>query len=79
MCYLSDHVDRQRLEQCINTYILSDPGMRENDMEAIRTRVQRTFADRTYRQRLERSRSSNWMGISVSEALEQIIAFLKTL
>lgn len=79
MCYLSDHVDRQRLEQCMNTYIFSDPGMRENDMNAIRARVQWTFADRTYRQRLERSRSSNWMGISVSEALERITAFLKTL
>ena len=79
MCYLSDHVDRQRLEQCMNTYIFSDPGMRENDMDAILARVQRTFADRVYRQRLERSRSSNWMGISVNEALERIIAFLKSL
>ena len=79
MCYLSDHLDRQRLAQCLNTYILSDPGMRENDMDAILARVQRTFADRTYRQRLERSRSSNWMGISVSEALERIIAFLNIL
>ena len=79
MCYLSDRVDRQRLEQCMNTYIFSDPGMRENDMDAVRARVQRTFADRAYRQRLERSRSSNWMGISVSEALERIAAFLKTL
>ena len=79
MCYLSDHVDHQRLEQCMNTYIFSDPDMRENDMDAIRVRVQRTFADRTYRQRLERSRSANWMGISVSEAIERINAFLKTL
>ena len=79
MCYLTDHVDHQRLERCVNTYIFSDPGMRENEMDAVRARVQRTFADRTYRQRLERSRSSNWMGISVSEALERIIAFLNTL
>lgn len=79
MCYLSNHVNLQRLEQCINTYILSDPGMKENDMDAIRTRVQRTFSDRAYRQRLERSRSSNWMEISVSEALERITAFLNTL
>ena len=79
MCYLSDHVDRQRLEQCMNTYIFSDPGMRENDMDAIRARIQRTFADRVYRQRLERSRSSNWMGVSVNEALERITAFLRSL
>ena len=79
LCYLSDHVDRLRLKQCINTYILSDPGMRENDMDAIRARVQRTFSDRVYRQRLERSRSSNWMEISISEALEQIISFLQSI
>ena len=79
MCYLSDHVDRQRLKQCLNTYIFSDPGMRENDTDAIRSRVQRTFADRAYRQRLERSRSSNWMEISVSEVLERLTAFLNSL
>ena len=79
LCYLSDHVDRQRLEQCIKTYILSDPGMRETNIDAVRTRVQQTFADRTYRQRLERSSSSNWMGISVNDALERISGFLKTL
>ena len=79
MCYLSDYVDHQRLEQCMNTYIFSDPDMRENDMDAIRVRVQRTFADRTYRQRLERSHSSNWMGITVSEALERITEFLNAL
>ena len=79
ICYLSDHVDRQRLEKCMNTYIFSDPGMRENDMDALVARVQRTFSDQTYRQRLERSRSSNWMGISISEALERITTYLKTL
>lgn len=79
MCYLSDHVDLQRLEQCMNTYIFSDPGMKENDMVAILARVQRTFTDRTYRQRLEHSRSANWMGISVSEALEKIVAFLSAI
>ena len=79
MCYLSNHVDRQRLKQCLNTYIISDPGMRENDTNAIRSRVQRTFADRAYRQRLERSRSSNWMEISVSEVLERLTAFLNSL
>ncbi|MBP3720012.1 MAG: nucleotidyl transferase AbiEii/AbiGii toxin family protein, partial [Clostridia bacterium] len=60
-------------------YIFSDPGMRENDTDAIRARIQRTFADRAYRQRLERSRSSNWMEISVSEVLERLTAFLNSL
>ena len=79
MAYLSDHLDRHRLMKYIDAYILSDPGMRENDMDAIRTRVQRTFADRPYRQRLERSRSSNWMGTTVNNALSQITEFLNSL
>lgn len=79
MCYLSDHIDRYRLEQCMKTYIFSDPGMKENDMDAIRARVHRTFSDGIYRQRLEHSRSSNWMGITADEAFERITAFLKTL
>ena len=79
MCYLSSQVERNRLMQCIGTYILSDPGMRETDIDGIRSRVHRTFADRLYRQRLERSRSANWMGITPAEALNHIEAFLLTL
>ena len=45
----------------------------------IRNRVQRTFENRTYRQRLERSRSSNWMGITPAEAMQTIEEFLRSI
>ncbi len=79
LCYLADIVNRNRLTECLDTYIFNDPGMRENDMDAVLTRIRRTFSDRSYRQRIERSRRLNWMGIRVSEALEKITSFLETI
>ena len=79
MCYLAERVEQTRLIQCIDTYILSDPGMKENDIAAIRARIHRTLIDRMYRQRLERSRSANWMDIPPLEALSRIEAFLQSI
>ena len=79
LAYLSDLVNKVKLQQCLDTYIFSDPGMRENNMEAVRRRVHQTFQNRSYLQRLERSRSANWLGIHVSDALDKIQTFLLTL
>ena len=49
LCYLSEHVDKDRLMKCLNTYIFSDSNMRENDMGAIMKRVNQTFTDKLYR------------------------------
>ena len=76
LAYLTDHVNRAKLMQCLDTYIFSDLGMRENDMDAIRSRVHQTFQNRTYLQRLQRSRSANWLGMNVSDALDQIQTYL---
>lgn len=79
LCYLSNNMDQDRLMQCLNTLIISDPGIRENSMEAILARVNQTFHNRSYLRRLEQSRSTNWLGITVSDALDTIRAFLTAL
>ena len=43
LCYLSEYVDTESLIKSIHTYILDDPQMRENDMDAVRRRVRRIF------------------------------------
>ena len=43
LCYLSEYVDTESLMKYIHTYILDDPQMRENDMDAVRRRVRRIF------------------------------------
>lgn len=79
LCYLSDYVDKNRLVKCLNTYIFNDPGMRENDMDAVMRRVNRTFSDKLYRQNIGRSTRLNWLGIKVDDAFKKITIFLETL
>lgn len=76
LCWLSKHVDSDRLSVCLHTYILDDPEMRETSMEEVCARVERTFGDRTYRNNIKRSTTTNWMGLDVSEAFAQILSFL---
>lgn len=72
LCYLSEHVEYDRLLQCINTYILDDPDMFENDIEDIRRRVDIIFEDREFRRNVESSRRDNWLRIKTSVAFERI-------
>lgn len=77
LCYLSDDVDRERLLQCIRTYILDDPGMFENDMNDVRRRVGKVFADRGFAKSVEKSGKDNWLRIKASVAFERIQDCLK--
>lgn len=79
LCYLADYVDKDRLVKCLNTYIFDDSGMRENNMNAVMRRVNRTFSDKLYRQNIGRSTRINWLGIKVEDALKKVIGFLETL
>lgn len=79
LCYLTEYVDRDRLMECMSTYIFNDSDMRENDMNAIRNRVSRTFANRAYRRNIERSDRANWLKIKASLAFDMIVSFLDTL
>ncbi|MDD7319250.1 MAG: nucleotidyl transferase AbiEii/AbiGii toxin family protein [Prevotellaceae bacterium] len=79
LCYLADLVDKNRLMECIHTYIIDDPGMKENDMVAVLKRVNRTFSDRLYRRNINRSNRYNWLGIKSTDAFDKITGFLETL
>ncbi len=78
MCYLSDLMDRDKLMTCLDTFIFSDPGMRENDMQDICRRVNNTFASGRYISRLSSSRK-NWLGMETADVLEKISSFLEKL
>ena len=76
ICYLVDHVDRQTLDACINHYIFSDEGMRENNCSEIVERLQGTFSNRRYQSRIKTSRK-NWLGIKEQEAFQKILEFFQ--
>ena len=79
LCYLSEYVDTESLMKCIHTYILDDPQMRENDMDAVRRRVRRIFDDREFRKTVEKSGRDNWLRIKAAVAFDRINSLLSEL
>ena len=78
MCYLSDMVNRDKMMNCLDTFIFNDSGMRENNMQDIRRRVRNTFGSSRYVFRLSSSRK-NWLGMEISDVLEKLSSFLDEL
>ena len=76
--YLSERIEKDKLGRYIDTYIFSDPGMRENNIEDICRRVQNTFSNKRYLSRLSTSRK-NWSGVPENEALDKIEQYLISL
>ena len=77
-CYLKDHMDMSRLADCIKTYIIDEPSMREKDMDGICKRVSITFSNRQFRKNVEHSGDRNWLQIDVGVAFKMIQDFLET-
>lgn len=78
MCYLSDYLDFFELKECLRILIFDDPGMRENNMDDVRKRVERTLSSQEYVRNLAGSRH-NWLGIDIPEAIAVLTDFLKRL
>lgn len=79
LCYLADVVDKDKLLQSMKVYIIDDPSMREDDINAILHRINQTFSDSMFCQRIEKSAKSNWLGIKVADAFQKIRTFLETM
>lgn len=75
--YLTETVDRIKLEACFKTLIYDDDGMRENNIDAIIKRVENTFTNRSYISKLKTSKK-NWLDADISVVLVGIVEFLKS-
>lgn len=76
ICYLSDLVDRNKLQQCIEKYILSDPTLGVTTVDDIKRRAERVFTNSTYKKQVERS-GKNWLDLSVEEVLKKDLEFIQ--
>lgn len=76
ICYLSDLVDRKKLQQCIEKYILSDATLDVVAVDEIKKRAERIFTNSTYKKQVERSRK-NWLDLSVEEVLKKDLEFIQ--
>ncbi|MBO6206713.1 MAG: nucleotidyl transferase AbiEii/AbiGii toxin family protein [Lachnospiraceae bacterium] len=79
ICYLSEHVNNDRLKRCLNTYVFEDPKMREKTMADVIRRVNITFDNRLYKKNIKRDAKANWMELPVDEAFRIIREFLANL
>ena len=76
ICYLLDMSDREKLLHCFTTLIFADPGMRENNMDDIIRRVDSTFKNKRYFDRLKAS-DKNWLGLDVADVCSSILRYLR--
>ena len=73
MCYLAEIIDNGKLLKCIQRYIFDASEMRETDINGIISRLEKIFSNRIYKEKIERSAKSNWLGIKCSDAFGRII------
>lgn len=78
MYYLKDHVDSTKLLQYIKLLIFDDVMMRENSMEDIVRRVEKSFKDKSYLKRISTSRQ-RWIDEKIEVITKGIVDFLKVL
>ncbi|MBP5664783.1 MAG: nucleotidyl transferase AbiEii/AbiGii toxin family protein [Clostridia bacterium] len=78
MYYLSGLLDAPKLIKCIEVFVFSDTGMRENNFEDIVKRVRSTFSSRRYIDRLTTSKK-NWLGEETSTITNTLVEFLTKL
>lgn len=78
LCYLTRSLDLDRLRQCMTTYIFSDTGMRENNMDDVIRRVEKTFKNKQYRKNISTS-DKNWLNENLDHVFSTILTFLQTI
>ena len=76
MYYQCGKMSKVKLLRCLQTYIFNDPGMRENDMNAIIKRVDYIFHSKTYKQRVNMS-DKRWLDEDIDDIFNGILKYLK--
>lgn len=78
MYYLINHIDRERLQVCLNSYIYQDTRMRETTIEDIIRRITMTFHTRTYQKRLKTT-DKRWLDENIEDIFNALLSFLESL
>ena len=78
MYYLKDRLDRDRFKMCLDEYIFDDPGMKENTMDDVVKRLERTVGSTRYVSRLSGS-DKNWLGIHINSALSGLMEYITSI
>jgi len=78
MYYLLAHIDRDKLQICLDSYIYHDDGMRENNINDVIDRMKMTFNTKMYQKRI-RTFNKKWIDDNIEDIFKTIINFLESL
>ena len=76
MYYQCGKMNVEKLSLCLHTFIFDDPGMKENDMNAIVKRIEFVFADKADGKRVDVS-DKRWMDDDIQDVFIGILGYLK--
>ncbi len=78
LSYLSNIVDKEKLQVCLEAYIYNNSKMKEKDIASITKRMKMTFGNAIYIGALETS-NTNWLEKSTEKVLDELLKFVETL
>ena len=76
--YHCDHVDKEKLKECLAVYIFDDGKMREKNMNDIVKRISRTFRDPVFKNSTDKS-PRRWIDDDIDLIMEHILDSLREL
>lgn len=80
MYYLSNSgLDLPNLFKCLDHYVFSDEKMREKDIADVEKRLNATFSNPLYMERLKKSSRSDWLKAGAEKAANGLSSFISDL
>lgn len=76
--YLSSIVNKKKIIKTLKILIFDDDKMKENNINDVIERLESTFDNKTYIERLSLS-DKNWLGVSINNVIDEIIKFFGSL
>ena len=78
MYYHCDKLNKKKLEACLDSYIFSEPGMRERSMTDVVKRITKVFQNKSYKSKVDQS-DKRWIDASVDDVFRKILEYLNNL
>lgn len=75
--YLSDKINKTKLNQCIKKYIYDDNSLNVNNKEELKNRIQTVFENKQFINEIKKS-NKNWLEKDIEEVLDSNINFINT-
>ena len=76
--WLSGLLDKNELLHCFDVFIFSDPGMKENNIEDVKRRIEKVIGNQDFRKLVSDSKK-NWLDTEDDQACDGLLKFLSSL